>query len=98
MAARRMAATPAPSDARQRALGGLGLVVASLQPLARAFLREAIAMSVAASVAKRDRGLMFRAIEKAFVEIEATCRPDDQEADSQAWLRRQLEGLEGGGR
>ena len=97
MAARRnrAPATPSPSSIELPALGPPGLVVSCLQPHARAFLREAVAMSVAASVGKRDHRVMFGAVEKAFAAIEAAGQAEDHEAESQAWLRRQLECLDG---
>jgi hypothetical protein len=63
-------------DAVQR-LGRLGFVVACLPPHARAHLKSTVEMSVAASVAKRDRGLMFTLIEAAFADIEDVGREGD---------------------
>jgi hypothetical protein len=96
MAARRRS-SPDASSAQLRVLGPLGFLVSTFHPAAREFLRSAVVVTAAASLGGRskDQDLVYRAIEKAFEGIEATC-PNDEQAEPDAWLRRQLEGLEGG--
>lgn len=84
------------ASASRTELEGLSLIVACLAPHARAFLRESVAVTVAAAVSGKDRRLMLRVVEKVFSRIEAQRQADLQAMDSQAWLRRQLEGLDGG--
>lgn len=98
MAARRSGApvTQSALSAQFQALGPLGVIVSCLQPHAREFLKQAVAMTSVAAIAKRDQPLMFRVIEKAFAEIEVAGQEGDNEQASEAWLRQQIEGLDSG--